>query len=220
MHFHGGGIQQVVALQPGGHAVEIQRLGLVCHHTESLFVEVAQVDLGAGKVLLGCLGVPECGRFIIRLQPQAFLVDFAHVGLRFGITGLGLWQPDFQGGGIVGAIEGHVFPAPDGAVGGGGLDGAAGSQVGRERTQLFDLSRQQTVDDHQVIGILAVGGRATGIAIRLGGAGAQQYRQKACQETRSLGFEPLHQFHSAPRYSRFFPVYAHRRGSPRNFSTL
>ncbi len=84
---------------------------------------------------------------VIGGQAQTLFVDLTHVVLRLGIAGLGLGQPDLEGGAVVRAVISNVFPTADLAVSRAGLDRPPGRSIGKAAAQLADLGRQKTINN-------------------------------------------------------------------------
>ena len=149
LHFqtHGGGKQQVVVLDAGSGAVQVQRLRHVLFHTQAFFVQVTQIDLRAAVALIGRLAEPKCGHGVIRRGAKALGIDLAHHVLRLRIPAHCRIHPHLQRGLIVGAVVGDVFTAANLAIRFRGADGPARAHEAGLRAELANLPRQQAIHD-------------------------------------------------------------------------
>ncbi len=90
---------------------------------------------------------------VVGFGAETFQINFADIILRIGIAGVGLAQPHFQRGLVVGAIVRNIFAAADFAVGLRGADRAARAHERGGAAELAHLTWQKAIDDEEVFGI-------------------------------------------------------------------
>lgn len=142
--------------QPGGLAVEVDRLRRAALDAEALLVEEAKVDQRARIALVGGLAIPACRLAEVgRHAADAALVDLADVGLRGSIPLLCGRHPGGEHVVETGTVVQHVLAAAQAAFVGAEFGGAACREISHVGAELAHLARQHAVDDQELVGVAA-----------------------------------------------------------------
>ena len=178
------GVERDRIAEPGGLSIERDCLGRIAFDAEALFIQVTEIDAGTRETLVGRSAIPaRRGTIVGPCFTDTALIDFADVGLGFGVALLSLRHPHLQRAVEVGTVIDDVFAAAQCAFRRIELGRTPCAEVGHLGAEPSDLAGQQAIDDHQVLDGLHCGSTDAVGSVRGRNENRRQQRETECAQT-------------------------------------